>query len=288
MAFFLLLGYALLTVEWALGWRRSLRWGIAGILACLLWALMLPAWLSAADPAAGVGRALGIGGMILFAGYLCQVASGRERLLKSALLAGLAIHAILALVQHYVVLPTMAAEHSASSLIQHMDERMQSDLAERIRNGGSYATFTLANNLGLALVLSLFLLSATFMHACKARWWLGILAWGALSILSMAALMTTGSKGAFLALGGGILLHPEPLAPAGASQPLVQVQALLLPSLTVGSVGDIPSVAVRLGYWQSAITLWLEQPFQGMGWGSFGIKNAAVMPVWAEWSKPCS
>ena len=122
-------------------------------------------------------------------------------------------------------------------------------------------------------------------RSLRQRTWLSAIPLGLLACISFAAILTTGSKGALLglvAVAAIACLYFLPrlwrFAILGAGL------GAFVAILTLAPVADIPSVSVRLGYWQSAVSLWLQQPWQGIGWGFFGVENAAAMPAWAEWS----
>ena len=282
---FLILGYLVLGVEWATGWRKTLHWGVAGMLALVVWIVMLPAWWQAADPSAGVGRAIGIGGILLLAGYLTQIASTHKSIIIGSIAAGLCTQAVLALIQYIHVLPVMAEQQSQQMIGKHLNDAMQRDLAERIRNGGTYGTFALANNLGICLSVCVIMLSAFALRHLRQRLWVTAACCLIVLGIALAALVSTASKGALLALCLAGFASICWVVPRRLRYALIGLAGGATCALVIlGPVGSIPSVQVRLGYWQSAFTLWFDAPWQGIGWGQFTIQNASVMPVWGEWT----
>ena len=173
------------------------------------------------------------------------MAATRKPLLIASLLAGICVQAILALMQELHVLPSMAQNQALLSA--QFSPEMQSDLAERLRNGGSYGTFALANNLGIMLVIGCIVSSALCLRTLRRKQALGIAGSLLCCVLTLAALATTGSKGAVLGLllaGFGALCW---IAKPRLRYALIGLAGGASCALVIlGPVADIPSVSVRL------------------------------------------
>ncbi|MCK6487559.1 MAG: O-antigen ligase family protein [Planctomycetes bacterium] len=270
------------TIELAAGWRRTWRWGWGGaVLAALVAWLALAAW-RAGDPVAGAAFWVQLALHGALAAWLVQAAPGRERLVLAGLVAGLGVESGLALLQKAWVLPGIAAADQAGSAMVAMEGVPAGDLASRVAFGGVYGTFTLSNTLAAFLILLL-------PPAAAAAWSPGRLparaAVGLAVLAAAAALVSTNSKGAWLALAaaGGVawMLWLRgwwrwlPL-------PLGALAAAVLWMSAGARAGLVASAEVRWGYWIGAARLAAEQPLLGLGWGAFAERSAAAMPLWAE------
>ncbi len=186
------------------GWRPAWRWNWGGLLALLLLLTLAPAAARSATPSA----AWGMWGMVLadlgLAAYAMQALPGRTRLAWAALVAGLALLAGVAAAQQGVVLPAMRAALARGDPALARFETGHGDLAERLRNGGVFATFTLANTFAAYLLLTLPPLAAALLRPGTAPWLRAATA--LVALLAGAALLATGSKGAYLALAAAAVL----------------------------------------------------------------------------------
>ncbi len=292
------LGPLLLAFEALVGWRRAWRFTWGGVAAAALVLALTPAlWYAPALlPAWEQWWSLTLN--LLFALYLMQVIVGRERVVIAALLAGCAAETLVALLQREWVLPALAkAQHSGALTL---NAAMNSDLEERIRNGGLFGTFTLANTLAAYLVLMLPVavgmfcagrprasalpeVSAEPLGRTKLTRGQGV----CLALIGVGAALAfigANSKAAMLALlvlsGVWWLVEIRGrwrwLPVAGA---VLAALALLSPSVRGVFAA---SAQVRLGYWQGAQMLIGEHPFTGHGLGGFSAWYPHVMPLWAE------
>jgi hypothetical protein len=273
----------LVGVEGWCGWRTAWRWNWGGVLAGLLLLALAPAAARSATPS----TAWGMWGMILadlaLAAYLMQTLPGRARLAWAALVAGLALLGVVAGMQCAVVLPAMRAAlaHGDPALVRL--ETGHSDLAERLQNGGVFATFTLANTFAAYLLLTVPPVVAVLWRPAIAGWLRAATALVALA--GVAALGATGSKGAYLALAlsgavvaAGALRGWRRLLPPAA---LLLALAAALASSSLRAGLEL-SAQVRLGYWQGALALIGEAPWLGHGLGGFAGAAPRAMPLSAE------
>jgi hypothetical protein len=259
--------------------RRPWRIGPAGLLAALAVLVLAPAAWRAAEGAPGWalwGQWLLI---VLYAGWLGVQAQDRPRLLWAGVLAGVVGEVAISLMQWTIVQPAMLAADQAGTL----GIASSVDLTERIRNGGVFGTFTLANTLGAFLVLVLPSVVATAWSAVGTRRVVAAVVGGVLALAAGGCLVLTGAKGAWLALPAGLAITWMCHGPGGplvrwglpAAGLAVAVAALaLLPSLRAPLM---PSVDVRLGYWRSATTLIAEAPLAGHGVGGLAAESGRVM-----------
>ncbi len=269
----------IVALEQAAGLRQAWLWSWRGVVAVALILALLPAVLDAAEPAPAWCRWTGWVACVAGAGYVMQVLSGRQRLAIAALGAGLAVTAILGLAQPVWVLPAMAAAQQAGSSIFAAMPGDAGAISERIANGGVFATFTLSNQFGAYLALLLPVLAGLAWKAFKDRGLqparsLVVSTTVGLILLAAAALFFTGAKGAWVALATGCglawwlaffgrLWHWLPL-PLG----ILGVAGLLWSGLAAGSI------AVREGYWRSAIILANEGAH---GLGGFAANQPRIM-----------
>ncbi len=269
---------ALVAVERAAGLRPAWNWGWRGMVGLVLVLGLLPAVLAAPEPAPAWCRWSGWVACLAAAGYLAQVLPGRVRLAVAALMAGFAMVAVLALMQRAVVLPAMAAAQAGGASMFEAVPGGAAAIAERIANGGVFATFTLANQLGSYLAL---LLSIAAVLAWRASGWQRVLL-VAVAAGGLAALALTGAKGAWLALALGLAVswfvafpgRPHRWLPFGlGAVGLIAVIGLGLMQT---------SIEVRLGYWRSAGAMIAEAPLTGHGLGGFAAHQSRVMQVGDE------
>ncbi|TVR42270.1 MAG: O-antigen ligase domain-containing protein [Planctomycetota bacterium] len=282
----LLLGWGLLTWEWVAGWRRCLRAHWGGLLAAMVVILLLPAWLRAANPAGGAGFAIAVLGQLLFAGYLIQIVDRWRHLIFAALIASLALLSILGLAQRYWVLPAMEGLLQQGELDLDSLGGSAEEIGERIRRGGVYASFTLANTLALVMASMLLLCIGSGLRSLRERAWPASALLIPIALAGISVLSIANAKGAWLGLSVGmlaVLLYR--LGPRARWAALGLGLGAALAIFTRLPWMEVSSVAVRLGYWQSALGLWWQQPLWGHGWEQFAHQHAAVMPVWGEWSK---
>ncbi len=274
-----LVGLAVVLGESLSGWRRGWRWGWSGVLAALLTLVLLPA--AARSPQGAEGW--GLWGMLVvhlgFAAYLMQAVPGRERLALAALLAGVVGECVVALFQPLWVFPAMHTALAAGDPTLVRLDGLHGDLDERLRNGGVYGTFTLANTLAAFLVL---VGPACVALAARATGWAR---WPALAVtgLAVAALALTASKGAWLALAVAAGLA-WCLLQRGRGRWLPLVVALPLVALLATRIpaGLAASAQVRIGYWQGAATLISEAPLTGHGLRAFATLSPRALPLAAE------
>lgn len=272
------LALGVVAVERAVGLRTAWSWGWRGVVGIALVLALLPAVLAAPEPAPAWCRWSGWVACLAAAGYLAQVLPGRVRLAIAALMAGLAMVAVLALMQRAVVLPAMAAAHAGGASMFEAVPGGGAAIAERIANGGVFATFTLANQLGSYLALLLPLVAALAWRARGgARWLLA-----GVAIAALASLVLTGAKGAWLALAFGAAVGWFAAFPARPHRWLPLALGAVALIAVLGSGLMRASVEVRLGYWRSATAIIAEQPLAGHGLGGFAAHQPRVMRVGDE------
>ena len=258
----------------------TMRWTWRSAATAALVAFLLPACWQAPIPPEG--RAYGIQLIItaVEAWYLLQVLPGRAGLVTASLLGGLAVEVLVGLGQPAFVLPAMALANQGGSLSPVMGDVSSADIAERIANGGVFATFTLSNTFGAWLLLALPVAWAAAQQTAlpagrRAVAWL-------LLVLGLWVFLSTGSKGSWLvalAVLGAAWAIPRrawwtlPVA-AAAGWAAFQVPAV--------ARGLSASATVRWEYWQGALRLVAEAPWTGAGWGAFAQRSAQVMPITAE------
>lgn len=251
--------------HWAWSWRSGLALG-------LLLAL-LPAALRSPEPAPAWTFWSGLAASLGAAAYLMQEMPARARLAWASLAAGLLATAVFGVMQHLVVLPAMAAAQQGGATVFDALPGDAGAVAERIARGGTFATFTLANQFGAYLALAIPIVAGMAWRSRGAARWTA----AALAGLAAAALATTGAKGAWLALAAGAGCAwwlawpgrwwrwlPLPLAAVG-------VAAVLSGGFAAGSV------AVRAGYWRAAAALVAEAPLAGHGYAGFAAQQPRLM-----------
>ena len=271
-------GLTIAALERAAGLSSAWRWSWRGAAALGLILALIPAVFGAAEASPAWCRWTGWVACLAAAAYLVQVLPGRTRLALAGLTAGVTITATLGLAQPWLVLPAMAKAQQAGDAVFQGMPGDPGAIAERIANGGAFATFTLANQFGayLALVLPL-LLGMAWTCRGLARWSMVVV-----GIIVLAALAETGAKGAWLALAAGLA--------AGWTVAWPGRWWRWLP-LALGVVGFAvllhrgfaqASIDVRLGYWHSAMTLIQERPLTGHGLGGFAAEQPRVMQIGDE------
>lgn len=263
----------LIAVERAALLRPSWSWSWRGVLAVALLFALLPAVLRAPEPAPAWCFWTGLAACLAAAAYLTQVLPGRLALVWAALGGGLLVTATFGVVQPYVVLPAMAAAQQAGASLFDALPGDTSAIAERIANGGAFATFTLANQFGAYLALSVPIVAGlAWCSRGGARW-----AACAIALLGCAALLCTGAKGAWLALaaGGGLAWWLAWRGRWWRWLPLPLGAAVLVILAMSGKAAA--SIDVRVGYWRSATALVAEAPLTGHGYGAFAAQQPRLM-----------
>lgn len=265
-------------------WRGRVpawRFGIGGVLAAILLAILLPAALRSPYPSTGMG----LWGMAVihlgFAAYLMQVVPGRERLAFGALAGALVVECLIALGQWAWVLPGMTAALAGGDPAIAALENTHGDLANRVAYGGLFGTFTLANTLAAFLLLA----AVPFLGVLHVGRGAQRLITGALIVIVVIVAIGTASKGAAvaLALAGGLVWtihvsgHLRWLAVIGLV--IGGIAIAIIPHLReVGAA----SAKVRLGYWEGATALVAEAPLLGHGINGFAAHGSRTMPLDAE------
>ncbi|TVR13683.1 MAG: O-antigen ligase domain-containing protein [Planctomycetota bacterium] len=281
----LLAGCALLAWEWYRGWRQEVFYGPCGLVFVVLCLALLPAWLRGAQPSSAMGFALAYAGQLVFAGYCMQVIAPRVHLALAAVLAAVTVQAGLAMGQYFWVLPELLRQLEAGRLSDVVTHDASHDMAERLRNGGSYGSFTLAN--GLAIVLAAGL--ALAVSLCHNLWRQGHPArWPSLllPLWLTAGLILADTKGSWAALAAATLWVSLSLCRPRWRWTAIGVFGGALISLALFvPLLEIPSIAVRVGYHLAATQLWLESPWWGHGWEAFAYQGAQHLPVWAEFAR---
>lgn len=266
-------GLLLVAVERAALLRPSWSWSWRGVLAVALILALLPAVLRAPEPATAWCFWTGLAACMASAAYLTQVLPGRLSLVWAALGGGLLVTATFGVVQPYVVLPAMAAAQQAGASLFDALPGDTSAIAERIANGGAFATFTLANQFGAYLALTMPIMAGLAWRSQGPARWVA----GGLAMLGCVALYCTGAKGAWLALaaGGGLAWW---LAWSGRWWRWLPLPLglIALIALLVSGKADA-SIDVRVGYWRSATALIAEAPLAGQGYGAFAAHQPRLM-----------
>lgn len=264
---------ALVALERAAGLRCAWAWSWRGTLALAAVLALLPAALGAPEPAPAWCRWSGWLACLAGGAYLAQVLPGRRALAWAALGGGLAVIAVLAVVQYAHVLPAMAEAQRAGAAAFAAIPGGGGALADRFVRGGAYATFTLANQLGAYLALAVPVVTGLAWSGRGAARWTA----AGLVGLGLAALACTGAKGAWLALGAGAAVGWWVAFPGRWWRwlPLALAPLALAVALYKGFGHD--SVAVRVGYWRAAGALVAEAPLAGHGLGGFGAHQPRVM-----------
>ncbi len=265
-------------------WRGQLpawRFGIGGVLAALLLIVFLPAALMSPFPSTGMAM---WGSAIVhlgFAAYLVQIIAGRERLAFGALVSAVFIECLLALGQWWWVLPRMSAALANGDPEMLALENSHGDLAERLKNGGLFGTFTLANTLAAFLLLAGVPIIGLLQHTRHTAHYVIIAFLLVLGIIGIG----TASKGAAIALiGAAIIVWTWHVSGRWRFAPLIAFSLIGLLCIVMPQIRDIgaASAHVRLGYWQGATTLITEAPIMGHGINSFAAHSARAMPLEAE------
>ncbi|MFW5858977.1 MAG: hypothetical protein ACOCYP_03050 [Planctomycetota bacterium] len=279
---------ACLLESWT-GLRRRWRWAPGGVIGLLVLLCLMPAAARATLPLTqGWNWWVEWLLLLLFAVYLLQVLPGRLRLATAALGGALAVTAVLALAQALWVLPAMATDLAApDGAMAALARRFGSGLvAERIAQGGTYATLALANALAVFLVIGGLLLAAALLQ----RWRSDraprrtLLVPGLVLLGAAAAYLTTGARGAIAAAATAVAIAaawqargwPRLLLPLG-------VAAAACAAWASGALDA--SIGVRAGYWGAAFELIGRTPLRGYGLDGFAEHAAAVLPVNAEYSR---
>ena len=303
----------IVALERAAGLRPAWAWSWRGGIAVVLVLALLPAALHAPEPAPSWCRWTGWLACLAAAAYAMQVLPGRQRLALAGFGAGLAVTVLLGLAQPLWVLPAMAAAQQAGSSVFAALPGEPGAISERIANGGAFATFTLANQFGAYLALMVPMLAgvvwATWLRTSGQRpatsgqqpaasdqgpaasgqqpatsdqptpLDASAVCCGVLLILALVALAFTSAKGAWLALATGCGLAWWLAVPGRWWRWLpVPLGAINLAALLHFDLAKA-SIAVREGYWRSAITLAQEG---GLGLGGFGAHQPRVMQVGDE------
>lgn len=273
---------SVLACEYLSGWRTSVRWGWAGVVAGALLLVLLPAAWYGPEGYDALALWAQWAGHLILAGYLLQIITGRERLLIAALVAGLAVQTTYALGQAAWSLPHMAAQASSGTLAVGV---LQADLQERIANGGVFGSFTISNALAayLILILPVVIGMAWRQGRPGPRVMLALIA-----VITVVAVVLTRSKGAIAALATATLIiawwHGTPRWRLGVGALVVMgvLATWLSPDVRTGIAA---SAQVRWDYWQAAGTLIAEQPLNGYGIGGYAAHAARVLPLGAEYSR---
>ncbi len=269
---------AIVAVERASGLQESWRWSWRGAIAVLLVVAVLPATLNAAEPAPAWCRWSGWVACIAAAAYLIQVIPGRRHLAVAGLAGGAVVTVLLGLAQPWLVLPAMAAAQEAGDSVFHGIAGDPGAIAERIANGGAFATFTLANQFGAYLALVFPVLAGL---AWVSRGMVRATA-VALIVLALAAMVGTGAKGAWLALGAGCAAGWAVAWPGRWWRWLPLALGVIAFVVLLQRGFAQASTEVRLGYWRSAVTLVEERPLSGWGLGGFAAQQPRVLQVGDE------
>lgn len=278
----LTIALALLATEALAGHRPTARWGWSGVVAATLMLVLLPAaWHGPEGYEAWALWAQWAGHLVL-AGYLLQIAPGRNRLLLAALVAGLTAQICYALGQAAWSLPHLAQQASAGTLGVG---GLQADLQERIANGGVFGSFTVSNGLAAFLILALPVVAGV---AWRGKHPAPRVIMGVLLIATVVVLILSRSKGAIATLGTATLItalwHGSTRWRAAAAITVV-VGGLLTWAIPTVRDGVMASANVRWGYWQGAAELIAEEPLSGHGIGGFAAHAARVLPIGAEYSR---
>lgn len=277
------LALLLTAAEIAGGLRTMWRWSWTGLVFALLTVALIPAAWHAPVPAVGSAFIWQLGLHLGLGAYLLQMIPGRERLVWSALVAGLGCEVAIGWVQGLYVLPKMIDTSSLNGTAVAAEGVAVSDLTERVLRGGWFGTFTLSNTLAAWLLLVVIPLAAVALRAASGRWFAALL-----TVAGCGLFLATRSKGALIAVAIAVgiwwLIYqrgwrrwlPVPLAIAATAL------LLMLPAFHDGLAA---SARVRWGYWSGAVTLVREAPVTGHGIGAFAERSSGVMPLWSEPSR---
>lgn len=260
-------------LERAAGLRRAWRWSWRWLPATALILGLLGPALHAPEAIEGWCRWTGWAACACAAVYLAQVIEGRRALAVAACGGALAVLAALGIGQRLVSLPAMAASLASGDPAFAAAPVTGAEFAERLANGGAYATFTTANQFAAWLVLAIPLALGLVIAARGAARVLPAL----LVLAGLAALAASGAKGGVLALAAGLGLAWWLAWPGRwwrwLPLPLAAIAALGL--LLSGLAAD--SIAVRAGYWRNALDLIAAAPWSGHGLGGFAALQAQVL-----------
>lgn len=254
------------------GREKPWRWSVIGLVGAIAALVLLPAALRAPDGLSGWATWAQWILLIAYGGWLAQQA---PRLVWAGLVVGLAGELLFALGQWAIVLPAMAAANASGELAAF--ETATGDLSARIAAGGVFGTFTIANTLGAFLILLLPALVATSAMRITIPVKVASLLLG---VAAIAVLAVADTKGAWLALFAGWLLAWAGLGRwwrFGAVAGLLIIAVAACQMVPAVSARLAPSIDVRLGYWQSAVTLISEAPLIGHGIGGFAAHSGRVM-----------
>ncbi len=227
--------------------------------------------------------------LLVFALVILVADLGRaRRVLVAAVAASLAVQGFQALYQYYVKLPQMREWVERGVAGGSVDPQNPAAVS-RLLSGEPFTTFLHANALG-GWMASAALAGAGLLAGCMLvrRSYQGrafvALSWLPLAVLFAWAFRLTGSKGAYIALAGGLagaLFAAPPAegrarkilrAAGGAALILMFAGAasyLLFPGLP-GRSEMAGSVSVRMGYWRPAARMACDNPAFGLGPGTFG------------------
>ena len=236
----------------------------------------------------GLDLAMGWAGVLAMAWLLSQAGS---RTACAAGLGGLAGLTLLGLGQAGFTLPGMRALPDAEILDQAQrafgatapidPESGQAaalirDFRERVDKGGIYGPFTIANALAIVAVAWVTGLAAAAWTARRST--TGLATGLALLTGALALTWLSGSKGAWLCLGGGLAWAwcrhgPGLWRWAGLLPMAAGVLVLLIPAWRAPLQA---SIDVRLDYWRSASHLIAEAPIAGHGFAAYAEEAARV------------
>jgi hypothetical protein len=253
--------------------RRQERcwWSLELGLGALLLLAAIPAAAASADAAFGWGLWSAWLGDLLLAVYALQLLPERLPLLWAGLWSALAVQIVLVAMQHWWVHPLLLADTSFSG-------DLAADAAERLRNGGAYGSFDLANSLANHLVLVGAPLAGLLWRERRRG---GLLLGGGLLLLgTLLALVLAGSRAAPLALLGAAAVIWAARGAIWRWIPVTLAPALLAIPAIADRLHD--SFAVRLGYWQGAWDMILVRPLAGWGLDGFRVHNPRFLPLDAE------
>ncbi|GDY12517.1 hypothetical protein LBMAG53_13950 [Planctomycetota bacterium] len=254
------------------GREKPWRWSVIGLVGAIAALILLPAALRAPDGLSGWATWAQWILLIAYGGWLAQQA---PRLVWTGLVVGLAGELFFALSQWAIVLPAMTAANASGELAAF--ETATGDLAARIAAGGVFGTFTIANTLGAFLILLLpAVVAISVMRTTISLKITSI----SLGIAVVAVLLLADTKGAWLALiAGGLLAWASSGRwwRFGALAGLLLIAAAAWQTVPAISARLAPSIDVRIGYWQSAVTLIGEAPVAGHGVGGFAAHSGRVM-----------
>ena len=175
------------------------------------------------------------------------------------------------LFQHFWELRDLAVQIQQNpSLLDSIPMELRGATLARAQAGEPFATFTYQNSFGafLALIIPLFMTLALIRQK---MWWIGLV----IVLVALFVLVTTGSKGAIVAMILGIGLASGIyyfLKAPSVKRGVLLFSGMIIAIVLLGFITHFrmsDSFNVRLGYWDATVKIIRDNPLSGVGLNQF-------------------